>query len=185
MIKKPKAIPSLPEVKITKKDFKAKETKSNKPSEKKAEEFVEEVVQIDRVTRVVAGGKRMRFRATVLVGNKNGKVGLGVEKANDVVSAVQKAVRQAKNNLINVPIKNETIPAEILETYDSAKVLLKPAALGTGIIAGGPVRMVAELSGIKNIISKILGSDNKINNLKAVLAALNKLALQNDFKEKK
>jgi small subunit ribosomal protein S5 len=174
MIKTPKNLPKLPEVKITKKDFKRRESRL----EKRDEEFTENVVQVDRVSRVVAGGKRMRFRATVVVGNKNGKVGLGVDKANDVVSAVKKAVREAKNNLITVPIKNDTIPHEIFETYGSAKVLLKPAAQGTGIIAGGPVRVVAELAGIKNILSKILGSNNKINNLKAVLIALKKLTPQ-------
>ena len=167
MLKNP---PKLPEVKM-----KSVEKKQEKRIQ---EEFSEQVVQIDRISRVVAGGKRLRFRATVVVGNKNGKVGLGVAKANDVVGAVQKAVREAKKDLIIVPIKNETIPHEIYQNFGSARVLLKPAAKGTGIIAGGPVRIIAELSGIKNILSKILGSPNKINNLKAVISGLKKIASQ-------
>ncbi len=176
MIKTPKTLPKLPEVKI-KKTMPAgrqKETRKAK-GERITEEFSDQVVQINRVARVVAGGKRLRFRAVVVVGNQSGKVGLGVEKANDVATAVQKAVKVAKKNLISVPIKNETIPHEILQTFGSAKVLLKPAPKGTGIIAGGPIRVIANLAGIKNISAKILGSSSKMNNLKATIMALEKL----------
>jgi small subunit ribosomal protein S5 len=184
MVIKPRNLPGMPEVKMGNSNFQNRpgnnqNFNNRRPRkfdpDKIKDEFTETVVQIDRVTRVMAGGKRMKFRATVIVGNKNGKVGLGVDKAGDVVSAVKKAVREARNNLITVPIKNETIPHEIFQSYGAADVLLKPAKKGTGIIAGGPVRVIAELSGIKNIIGKILGTNNKINNLKAVLIALKKL----------
>ena len=172
MIKKAPQTPRLPEIRIDK----------TKKTKKPEEEFSEELVQVDRVARVVAGGKRMRFRATVVIGNKNGKVGLGVDKANDVASAIKKAVRKAKNDLITVPIKNETIPHQIYQTFGAAKVLLKPTSKGTGIIAGGPVRVVAVLAGIKNISGKILGSQNKINNLKAIILALKKMKLEEEWK---
>lgn len=135
-------------------------------------EFLEEVIQIDRVTRVVKGGRRLRFRATVVVGNKRGKVGIGIGKSNEVTGAIQKAVRQAKKHMLQVPIVRNTIPHEIYYKYKSAKVLLMPASEGTGIIAGGAVRKVIELSGIKNILSKALGSSNKINNARAAYIAL-------------
>jgi len=171
MIKIPKTPPKLPEVKI-----KAKEIRKTGRREQTEKEFSEQVVQIDRVARVVAGGKRLRFRAIVVVGNQSGKVGLGVEKANDVATAVRKAVKMAKKNLISVPIRNETIPHEILQSFGPAKVLLKPVSRGTGIIAGGPIRIIANLAGIRNISAKILGSQNKMNNLKATISALEKLA---------
>ncbi len=176
MVKTPKTPPKLPEVKIKKAmpADRRREARRGK-RERIAEEFSEQVVQISRVARVVAGGKRLRFRAVVVVGNQSGRVGLGVEKANDVATAVQKAVKVAKKNLIPVPIKNETIPHEILQSFGSAKVLLKPASKGTGIIAGGPIRVIANLAGIKNISAKILGSSSKMNNLKATVMALEKL----------
>ncbi len=176
MVKTPKTPPKLPEVRIRKAMPVGRHGGTRKAKkEKVAGEFSEQVVQIDRVARVVAGGKRLRFRAVVVVGNQADKVGLGVEKANDVATAVQKAVKVAKKNLISVPIKNETIPHEILQSFGSAKVLLKPAPKGTGIIAGGPIRVIANLAGIKNISAKILGSSNKMNNLKATILALEKL----------
>jgi len=173
-MKNPKNPPQLPE--IEKPHPKSFSENPKDRGRKIKKEFEEQVVQIDRVTRVVAGGKRLRFRAIVVIGNKLGKVGLGVAKANDVVSAVAKAKNSAKKHLISAPIKNDTIPHEIYQTYGSAKILLKPAAPGTGIIAGGPVRIVANLAGIKNILGKILGSSGKINNLKAIILALTNLA---------
>lgn len=149
------------------------EKRRNKKPEKK--EFAEEVVHIDRISRTVAGGRRIRFRAAVVVGNQKGKVGIGVAKASEVILAVQKAINLAKKNLIEVPIVNDTIPHEVEERFGAAKVYLKPASSGTGIIAGGAVRAVANLAGIKNILSKILGSQNQINNLKATINALKKL----------
>jgi small subunit ribosomal protein S5 len=141
------------------------------------EEFEERVVQIDRVTRVVKGGRRLRFRATVVVGNKNGKVGIGVEKGNDVATAMQKAVAKAKKSMIEVNLKGTTIPHEVYAKQAGAKVFLKPASEGTGVIAGGPVRAVLEAAGVKDILSKMLGSNSKINNVYATLDALNSLGI--------
>lgn len=139
---------------------------------KEPKEFAEEVVQIDRVTRVVKGGRRMRFRATVVIGNYKGKVGIGIGKANEVSGAIHKAVQKAKKNLITVPLRKDTIPHQLKVKFKSAKILLIPASQGTGIIAGGAVRKVVELAGIKNLLSKILGSSNKLNNTKATWLAL-------------
>jgi len=153
-------------------------------------EFEERVIEINRVSRTVKGGKRMRFRALIVMGNRNGKVGMGLGKAGDVQTAIKKATRQAKKQLINVPIVNDTIPHESTYTYGSATVFLKPVAPGTSIIAGGPVRAVIELAGIKNVLSKIIGSNNKINNVRAVLEALQtmnetgKIAIESSKKQK-
>lgn len=142
---------------------------------KKQSEFIEKVVEVSRVSRTVKGGKRMRFRALVVIGDKKGRVGMGLGKAAEVALAVAKAVTYAKKHLINVTITNDTIPHEVLVHYGSAVLFLKPAGKGTSIIAGGAVRAVIEVSGIKNILSKIIGSPNKINNVRATLLALSKL----------
>jgi small subunit ribosomal protein S5 len=139
------------------------------------EEFEEKVVQIVRVTRVVKGGRRLRFRATVVVGNKNGKVGVGVQKASDVTSAITKAVSQAKKKMIQVNLKGTTIPHEVYAKEAGAYVFLKPASEGTGVIAGGAVRAVLEAAGVKDILSKMLGSNSKINNVYATIKALDSL----------
>ncbi|MBP9718139.1 30S ribosomal protein S5 [Candidatus Gracilibacteria bacterium] len=138
-------------------------------------EFEEEVLQIDRVTRVVKGGRRMRFRATVVVGNRKGKVGIGIGKSNEVVGAIQKAIRQAKKDMVIVPLKNGTIPHEVKIKFKSARILMMPATSGTGIIAGGAVRKIAELAGIQNLLSKMIGSSNRVTNAKATMLALEKL----------
>lgn len=138
-------------------------------------EFEERVVSVDRVSYTVAGGRRLRFRALVVVGNRQGKVGMGVAKAGEVALAIQKAVASAKKRLVPVTITNETIPHAIQLTYGSATVLLKPAPAGTSVIAGGSVRAVLELAGIKNIRSKALGSNNKINNVAATIEALRRV----------
>lgn len=140
--------------------------------QKKDEEFEQRIVDLARVTRVTSGGKRMRFRATLAIGDKKGRVGMGVAKGKDVTIAVTKAFNQAKKKLINVPIVNETIPHQVLLKYKAAKILLKPAPKGTGIKVGGAVRVACELAGIANIRGKILGSNNKISNLRAALLAL-------------
>jgi len=140
--------------------------------------FEQRIVELSRVTRVMAGGKRMRFRALVVIGNKQGKVGAGVAKGADVSLAVAKATAKARRTLLSVPIKKGTIPHNITIKYNSARVLLKPASPGTGIIAGGPVRVVLELAGVPNIVSKILGSSNKINNVRAVLKAFRQLKIR-------
>lgn len=138
-------------------------------------EFEEEVLQIDRVTRVVKGGRRLRFRATVIVGNKNGKVGLGIGKSTEVVGAIQKAINQAKKRMIIVPLNKGTLPHEITIKFKSARLMMMPAAPGAGIIAGGAVRKIAELAGIKNMLSKIFGTRNRITNAYATMLALQKL----------
>ena len=142
--------------------------------EEKQEEFEQRIIDIARVTRVMAGGKRMRFRACVALGNRNGKVAIGLAKGADVTLAVTKAVNQAKKNIIEVPITSQTIPHQIYQKFGAAKILLKPARQGRGIIAGGAVRIILELAGIKNVSGKILGSSNKINNVKCTILALKK-----------
>lgn len=142
---------------------------------KEPQEYEEEVLQIDRVTRVVKGGRRLRFRATVVVGNKTGKVGIGIGKSLEVVGAIQKAIHQAKKNLVIVPLRNGTIPHEVKIKYKAARILIMPAAPGTGIIAGGAVRKIAELAGVKNLLSKMFGCSNKITNAKATMLALQQL----------
>ncbi|OGF23803.1 hypothetical protein A3H09_00085 [Candidatus Falkowbacteria bacterium RIFCSPLOWO2_12_FULL_45_13] len=133
------------------------------------------MLDIARVTRVMAGGKRMRFRACVAIGNKKGRVAMGLAKGADVTGAVTKAVNQAKKEFIDIPITNETIPHAIYQKLGAAKILLKPAKKGRGIIAGGVVRIILELSGVKNVVSKILGTGNKVNNAKCAIEALKNL----------
>ena len=140
-----------------------------------APEFEEKVVSIDRVTRVVKGGRRLRFRATVVVGNKKGKVGVGVDKGNEVMTAVQKAVARAKRNMIEVDLNGTTIAHEISARKGGAYVFLKPASEGTGVIAGGAVRAVLEAAGVHDILSKMIGSNSKINNAYATILALQDL----------
>lgn len=139
-------------------------------------EFEERVVQIDRVARVVKGGRRFRFRATVVIGDGKHRVGLGIAKAGEVQGAIQKAIAVAKKDMITVKIVGDTIPFQTLSRFAGAKLLMKPARPGTGIIAGGAVRPVIELSGITNILSKSLGSNNRINNAKAAIVALKEIA---------
>ena len=135
-------------------------------------EFEEVTINIDRVSRTVKGGRRMRFKALVAIGNKKNKVGIGVAKGGDVTSAVQKATAKAKKNMIEFAIDNETICHEVETKVTGAHVLMKPAAPGTGIIAGGVVRSIIGLTGIKNMISKSLGSTNKVNIAYAVVEGL-------------
>lgn len=139
------------------------------------DEYEQKIVDIARVTRVMAGGKRMRFRACVAIGNKSGKVAVGIAKGADVTLAVAKAVNDAKKKIVDIPIVNTTIPHEIYHKTGAAKVLLKPARKGNGVIAGGAVRMILELSGIQNITSKNLGTNNKINVAKCTVEALRSL----------
>jgi small subunit ribosomal protein S5 len=138
-------------------------------------EFDEEVIQIDRVTRVVKGGRRLRFRATVVIGDRNGRVGIGVGKSTEVTGAIQKAISKAKRSVIKVPIYKSTIPHDIKIKFKSSKILMLPASEGTGIIAGGAVRKVVELAGIKNILSKSFGTNNRVANTQAAFKALSML----------
>lgn len=146
--------------------------KKNFREVKKDEEFEQRTIDLARVTRVTSGGKRMRFRACIGIGNKNGKFGVGVAKGADVSIAITKGFNQAKKNIINIPLVNGTIPHPVLVKYGAAKVLLKPAKKGTGIKVGGAVRILCKLAGIANVTGKILGSKNKINNVKAAMIAL-------------
>lgn len=138
-------------------------------------EFVEKVIQVNRVSKKTSGGNKIGFSIIVVLGDKKGRVGVGLGKAADVASAVRKASTYAKKHLIEVPIVRTSIPHEIRIKLGAAKILLKPAPPGTGIRAGGSVRAVVEAAGIKNIVSKILGTDNRASNVYATFAALKSL----------
>lgn len=139
------------------------------------DQFEHKIIEIRRVSKMYKGGRRMKLSVFVVVGDKKGRVGVGVGKGDDVRSAQEKAIAKAKKSLAMVPLKGNTIPHEILHKYKSAKILLKPAAPGTGIIAGSSMRMVAEVAGINDLLGKILGSNNKITNAYATVNALNSL----------
>lgn len=139
------------------------------------EEFEEVVVNIGRVTKVVKGGRRFRFNALVVVGNKDGIVGFGLGKAKEVPDAIKKAIDDAFKNLITVNVKGTTIAHDINEKYNSSKILLRPASEGTGVIAGGAARPVIELAGIKDILTKSLGSNNPYNVVRATVNALTRI----------
>ncbi len=138
-------------------------------------DYEEKNVEVARVTRVTKGGKRMRFRVLSVIGNRKGRVGFGLGKGIDVAASTAKATTKARKALITVPLVNETIPHQVLAKFAAAQVLLKPAPKGSGVKAGGAVRVVLELAGIPNVVSKILGSANKINNVKATMKALQML----------
>ncbi len=140
--------------------------------EREPREFEQKILDLARVTRVTKGGKRMRFRTCLIIGDKKGRVGMGVAKGADVAASVEKAFRQAKKSMITVPLVDETVPHRVEMKYGAAKIILKPAPIGTGLKSGGPVRVVLELAGVPNAVTKILGTNNKINNAKAIFAAL-------------
>lgn len=153
----------------------ANRRKSNRAREKETD-WQERVVQIRRVTKVVKGGKTLSFRAVVVVGNERGQVGVGVGKASDVIGAVRKGVSDAKKHLVDVPLtRSNSISHRANGVSGGAKVMMRPAGPGTGVIAGGAVRTVLELAGVRNILAKQLGSDNPLNNARAATSALDSL----------
>ncbi|MFA7662477.1 MAG: 30S ribosomal protein S5 [Patescibacteria group bacterium] len=156
---------------------------SHRPEQPK-EEFEQKLVEVRRVTRVTGGGKQLSFRACVVIGDKNGRVGVAAAKGKDVPGAIAKAINRAKKEIIEVPLIDGTIAHAVTFKFKAAKVMLKPARQGRGVIAGGAVRMVLELAGVENIVSKIQGSKNKLNNVKATVMALDSL-LKVEPKKKK
>jgi small subunit ribosomal protein S5 len=153
--------------------------RDNTPAEPK--QFEEVVINIDRVSRVVKGGRRFRFKALVVVGDRKNKVGVGVAKGADVQAAVAKATDVAKKHLIVIPITNETIPHDAEVKFSGAQVLIKPAAPGTGVIAGGVVRSIIGVTGIRNLLTKSLGSTNKVNIAYATIEALKSLVPREEW----
>jgi small subunit ribosomal protein S5 len=158
---------------------KAKNTnrvRRNKKAQEKTARWEQRLVQIQRVSKVVKGGKKLSFRATVIVGNQNSQVGVGVGKADEVSTAVKKAVNNARKNLIRIPLtKTKTITHNVIGIDGACKVLIRPAGPGTGVIAGSSIRIVLELAGIQNILAKQLGGNNLLNNARATIVALKSL----------
>lgn len=140
-------------------------------------QFAHEVLEISRVVRVVKGGRRFRFRASVVVGDRAGRIGFGISKSRDVQQAITKAQAQAMKRVVMIPLSEGTISHEVAAKFKGAKVLLKPARPGTGVIAGGIIRTVADLAGIKDLVSKRFGSPNRISNARATISALEQLSL--------
>lgn len=155
------------------------------PREQKQSEFIEDVVKIYRVAKVVKGGRRFSFSAIAVVGDGKGKVGAALGKASEVPEAIRKAIEKAKKSMIEVPIVNTTVPHEIVGRSDAARVMLKPASLGTGVVAGGPVRSVLEAAGYRNILTKCLGSNNATNVVWATLEGLRNMQTVEEIAERR
>lgn len=147
-------------------------------------EFIDRVVHIGRVAKVVKGGRRFSFTAIVVVGDRKGRIGIGLGKAGEVPEAIRKAGEQAKKHLFSVPVIGDTIPHETFGAYGSGKVVLLPASTGTGVIAGGTIRAIMECAGVKNILTKCLGSNNPHNVLKATVNGLSKLRSREEYRRR-
>ena len=155
---------------------------NRKPKRREKPEYDQKLLNLARVTRVVKGGRRFRFRATLVIGNRKGKVGVGVAKGSDVSDAIQKAFNDAKRNMVSVILDGSTIPHDVREKLGSAAVLLKPGIPGQGIIAGGAVRAVMDLAGIKDIVSKSLGASNPLNVARATVLALSRFRVKQSIR---
>jgi len=152
----------------------------------KSPEFLERLIKISRVSKVTKGGKKLTFRSIVVIGDENGVVGVGVAKANDVINAFKKAKTDARKNLITVPItKSLSIPHNVMGNFGACKIIMRPSIEGSGVIAGGAVRTVLEVAGVKNVIAKQLGSDNLLNNARASIVALSNLRTKSDVAKKR
>ena len=148
--------------------------------------LIERLIKVSRVSKVTKGGKNLSFRAIVVVGDGNGKVGVGVAKADDVVNAFKKAKTDGMKNLINIPLtKSLTIPHDVIGKFGACKIIMRPAIEGSGVVAGGAVRIVLEVAGIRNVIAKQLGSNNLLNNARASICALNQLTTKNEVSKKR
>jgi small subunit ribosomal protein S5 len=168
-----------------------KKINKQKPNSRRKQNFqeprlVERLIKISRVSKVTKGGKKLSFRAIVVVGDENGQVGVGVAKADDVVNAFKKAKMDGRKNLIQLPItKSFSIPHKVVGTFGACKVLMRPSIEGSGVIAGGAVRIVLEVAGVKNVIAKQLGSNNLLNNARAAVCALDNLTTKSQVSKKR
>jgi small subunit ribosomal protein S5 len=145
------------------------------PQEKSSDELFEKLVRLNRVAKVVKGGRRFSFSALIVVGDRHGRAGYGLGKANYVADAIAKGIERAKASMVSVPLRKATLPHDLIGRYKSAEVLLRPASAGTGIIAGGPVRSVMEALGVKDVLAKSMGASNQMNIVKAVFDALDQV----------
>ena len=184
-VKAEETVEAVSEEKPSRRRGRGRKQKIETTEEKPQSEWTERVVQISRVTKVVKGGKKLSFRAIVIVGNQKGQVGIGCAKASEVIIAIQKAIADGRKNVITVPIFKTTIPHPITGKSGAGAVMLRPASEGTGIIAGGAVRSVLELAGIENILSKSLGSKSPLNAASATIEALKSLTPFNDVAKKR